>query len=127
MPHQSYVANASIHCSRAVKIVAGAGGQALVVEAGAGEQAIGISQPGTRRVPGFTDTSTTDAICAVAGETLRVHMQGETNVPAEAGGTFAAGDLLKSGALGVLVKTAAAEDKIIAIAEQAGAVGKIVP
>lgn len=117
------MANGSIAPSRAVKYDTTAGAEGKVIQCGAGERAIGISQPGVRRVPGFTD----DGYAAIAGETLRVYRPGEINVPAELGGTVAVGDYLKSDTDGKLVTAGSDQDDYIAIAEQDGVSGEIIP
>lgn len=120
----SKVANGSISPSRFVRLDTTADGK--VLQSGAGERIFGISQEGTRNVPG-SGLGMDDGFAAKIGENIRIYGPGDMGAMLELGGTVVVGARLKADANGAGVSTTTADDEIGAIAIVAGTSGQVVP
>lgn len=119
---QSGTANGSIAPLVMVKIDSTdpAGG---LLQCGAGDRAIGVSQAGTRRVPG--DIGLDDGFCAKTGEGFMYWTLGDRDVPVTIGAVaLLSGDKVKSDANGAAVVVAADGDYYIGVMKVAGNPGE---
>lgn len=83
----------------------------------------GISGKSKREIPlGALD----DGYHAIAGETVRIHGEGEMNVLLEIGGTVAAGDMLTSDSAGKGITTVTDHNQVGAKALQSGVSGDLI-
>lgn len=122
MPSYTRVANGNISPCRFVTQDTSNVGK--VTQATAGQQVYGISQEGTRRVPG--DIGLDDGFCAIAGENLNIYGPPAKDVLLKLGGTVTIGDRLKSDGSGQGVSTTTPADEVGAIALQSGVSGDLV-
>ena len=97
MPSYTRVAAGNIKPSRFVKQSGQAQGQ-VAQATGASDQLYGISQEGTRFVPG--DIGLDDGYAAIAGENLMIYGAGAKDVKLVMNGAGNPGDLIKSDADG---------------------------
>ena len=121
-PH--LMANGDIRPARFIELQA-AGGVAKAIEANANERVIGISVNATNKapIPGITST-----LAAEAGQSVRLHVEGEESL-LELGGTVYAASMLKSDGDGkgvVALTTGATLQEIGAVALEDGVAGDFI-